>query len=119
VIWRDTIPNTGDSDKNNHGTTFSMPVSVPHHLSQKFCASYAWAFHCRQNITFLIPLLFICCIHSFMKQHWYPSKFCKQSQMLCSVEFCDVDITVTILPQWSYHFHCRNRTLNACWLIHL
>jgi len=31
VIWRDTVPNRGDRGKNHHDTTFSMPVSVPHH----------------------------------------------------------------------------------------
>jgi hypothetical protein len=66
MIWRQTVPNRGDSDKNQHGTTFSMPVCVPHHLSQKFCVSCTWAFHCCQNITFSTPLLFTFCIHSFI-----------------------------------------------------
>jgi hypothetical protein len=78
---------------------------------------------CCQNITFPTPLLFTFCIHSynhsFMERHRYPTKFCMQSQMLCNVQFCEVDITVTIQSQWSYHFHCRNHTWNACRHIHL
>jgi len=42
-----------------------------------------------------------------------------QSQMLCNVQFCEADITVTILSQWSYHFHCRKHTWNACRHIYL
>jgi len=123
MIWRDTVPNRGDRDKNHHGTTFSMSVSVPHHLSWKFCVSCTWALHCCQNITFPTPLLFTFCIHShihsFMERHRYPTKFCMQSQMLCNVQFCEADITVTILSQWSYHFHCRKHTWNACRHIYL
>jgi hypothetical protein len=66
MIWRDTVPNRGDTDKNHHGTTFLMPVSVPHHLSRKFCVSCTWALQCCQNITFPTPLLFTFCIHSFI-----------------------------------------------------
>jgi hypothetical protein len=115
--WRDlpvrgVVPFVGDVDRNHHGAEFSIPVSVLHQSSGKFCV-YLYLGFAALLPEYHLHAFVVHVLHSLVGRNQSLSKFYVRSQMFCDVELCEVDIAVGITPQQPCHFHRRNRIRNT------
>jgi hypothetical protein len=104
-------------ETSHHNAEFSIPVSVLHQSSCKFCTYLYLGFTGLLPECNLLHTVIIHNLHLLAGRYQSPSKFSVPSHMFSDVEFCEVDIVAGFPPQLPYHFHCRNHIQNAWWHI--